>query len=100
MGPAVGFSLWLCSTLSNPSPSASQIYFYWICRDTGAFAWFNDLLASLEQKMAESGKANFLTYRLFLTGWNNSIVSQAQAATAARGGHRVAKLGRAIMTWL
>uniref|UniRef100_A0A8D2PST5 NADPH oxidase 1 n=1 Tax=Zosterops lateralis melanops TaxID=1220523 RepID=A0A8D2PST5_ZOSLA len=75
MGPAVGFSLWLCSTLSNPSPPASQIYFYWLCRDTGAFAWFNDLLASLEQKMAESGKADFLTYRLFLTGWNNSIAN-------------------------
>lgn len=94
MGPAVGFSLWLCSTLSNPSPPASQIYFYWLCRDTGAFAWFNDLLASLEQKMAESGKADFLTYRLFLTGWNNSIVSQPQAGLAARGGYRVAKLGR------
>lgn len=85
MGPAVGFSLQLCSTLSNPSPPASQIYFYWLCRDTGAFAWFNDLLASLEQKMAESGKADFLTYRLFLTGWNTSIVSRPRAGMAARG---------------
>lgn len=75
MGPAVGFSLQLCSTSSNPSPPASQIYFYWLCRDTRAFAWFKDLLASLEQKMAESGKADFLTYRLFLTGWNNSIAN-------------------------
>lgn len=50
--------------------------------------------------MAESGKADFLTYRLFLTGWNNSMVSQAQAGMAARGGHRVAKLDRASMTWL
>ncbi|XP_031450143.1 NADPH oxidase 1 isoform X1 [Phasianus colchicus] len=74
--------------ISHPSPApsqviflpyatASQIYFYWLCRDTGAFAWFNDLLASLEQKMAESGKADFLTYRLFLTGWDTSIANNA-----------------------
>lgn len=99
MGPTIGFSNWtsqsltyrilppllLCSTLSNPSPPASQIYFYWLCRDTGAFAWFNDLLASLEQKMAESGKADFLTYRLFLTGWNTSIVSWPRAGMTAKG---------------
>lgn len=51
--------------------------------------------------MAESGKADFLTYRLFLTGWDTSIVSQAQAGMAARGAHREAKLGnkgRANMT--
>ncbi|XP_042746672.1 NADPH oxidase 1 isoform X2 [Lagopus leucura] len=60
-----------------PHATASQIYFYWLCRDTGAFAWFNDLLASLEQKMAESGKADFLTYRLFLTGWDTSIANNA-----------------------
>lgn len=60
---------------ATPLSPASQIYFYWLCRDTGAFSWFNDLLASLEQKMAESGKADFLTYRLFLTGWDTSIVS-------------------------
>lgn len=78
----MGSSLGLCS---NPCPSASQIYFYWLCRDTGAFAWFNDLLASLEQKMAESGKAAFLTYRLFLTGWDTSIVSQPGAGLAATG---------------
>ncbi|TRZ05257.1 hypothetical protein HGM15179_021850, partial [Zosterops borbonicus] len=28
-----------------------KIYFYWLCQDTVAFAWFYDLLASLEQKM-------------------------------------------------
>lgn len=44
--------------------------------------------------MAESGKADFLTYRLFLTGWNNSIVSWPRAGMTARGTHRVAELGR------
>ena len=35
--------------------------------------------------MAESGKADFLTYRLFLTGWDTSIVSQPWAGMIARG---------------
>ncbi|NXY39290.1 NOX1 oxidase, partial [Pomatorhinus ruficollis] len=69
-------SIWYKFQQGDQTLKTKKIYFYWLCRDTGAFAWFNDLLASLEQKMAESGKADFLTYRLFLTGWNNSIVTQ------------------------
>ncbi|NXM55743.1 NOX1 oxidase, partial [Illadopsis cleaveri] len=65
-------SIWYKFQQGDQTLKTKKIYFYWLCRDTGAFAWFNDLLASLEQKMAESGKADFLTYRLFLTGWNNS----------------------------
>ncbi|NXR41127.1 NOX1 oxidase, partial [Zosterops hypoxanthus] len=68
-------SIWYKFQHSDQALKIKKIYFYWLCRDTGAFAWFNDLLASLEQKMAESGKADFLTYRLFLTGWNNSIAN-------------------------
>ena len=41
----------------------------------GAFVWFNDLLASLEQDMEELGKVGFLNYRLFLTGWDSNFVS-------------------------
>lgn len=44
--------------------------------------------------MAESGKADFLTYRLFLTGWDTSIVSRPRAGMTARGGHGVAEAGR------
>uniref|UniRef100_A0A672VDL9 NADPH oxidase 1 n=1 Tax=Strigops habroptila TaxID=2489341 RepID=A0A672VDL9_STRHB len=68
-------SLWYKFQQGDQTLKTKKIYFYWLCRDTGAFAWFNDLLASLEQKMAESGKADFLTYRLFLTGWNTSIAN-------------------------
>uniref|UniRef100_A0A8C0ENX6 NADPH oxidase 1 n=1 Tax=Bubo bubo TaxID=30461 RepID=A0A8C0ENX6_BUBBB len=68
-------SIWYKFQQADQTLKTKKIYFYWLCRDTGAFAWFNDLLASLEQKMAESGKADFLTYRLFLTGWDTSIAN-------------------------
>uniref|UniRef100_A0A8B9C2P0 NADPH oxidase 1 n=1 Tax=Anser brachyrhynchus TaxID=132585 RepID=A0A8B9C2P0_9AVES len=70
-------SIWYKFQQADQTLKTKKIYFYWLCRDTGAFAWFNDLLASLEQKMAESGKADFLTYRLFLTGWDTSIANNA-----------------------
>uniref|UniRef100_A0A8B9FR53 FAD-binding FR-type domain-containing protein n=1 Tax=Amazona collaria TaxID=241587 RepID=A0A8B9FR53_9PSIT len=66
-------SIWYKFQQGDQTLKTKKIYFYWLCRDTEAFAWFNDLLASLEQRMAESGKADFLTYRLFLTGWDTSI---------------------------
>ncbi|XP_064933553.1 NADPH oxidase 1 isoform X1 [Columba livia] len=68
-------SIWYKFQQDDQTLKTKKIYFYWLCRDTEAFTWFNDLLASLEQKMAESGKADFLTYRLFLTGWNTSIAN-------------------------
>lgn len=51
-----------------------QVYFYWLCRDTHAFEWFTDLLQSLEEQMSEQGKLNFLSYHLFLTGWDDNQV--------------------------
>lgn len=51
-----------------------QIYFYWLCRETHAFEWFADLLQVLEAEMEERGMGNFLTYKLYLTGWDKSHV--------------------------
>ncbi|XP_040428855.1 NADPH oxidase 1 isoform X2 [Cygnus olor] len=84
-------SIWYKFQQADQTLKTKKIYFYWLCRDTGAFAWFNDLLTSLEQKMAESGKADFLTYRLFLTGWDTSIVSWLWVGTTARRGRLVAE---------
>ncbi|XP_067405860.1 NADPH oxidase 1 isoform X2 [Emydura macquarii macquarii] len=70
-------SIWYKFQHADQHLKTKKIYFYWLCRDTGAFAWFNDLLASLEQEMEESGKAGFLNYRLFLTGWDNSFAGHA-----------------------
>ncbi|XP_074059367.1 NADPH oxidase 1 isoform X2 [Macrotis lagotis] len=70
-------SIWYKFRHADHTLKTKTIYFYWICRDTGAFAWFNDLLASLEREMEEYGKMGFLTYRLFLTGWDNNIAGHA-----------------------
>ncbi|KAJ6667615.1 hypothetical protein lerEdw1_016736 [Lerista edwardsae] len=49
-----------------------KIYFYWLCRDTHAFEWFADLLQSLETQMQEKNNAEFLSYNIYLTGWDES----------------------------
>ncbi|XP_036624858.1 NADPH oxidase 3 [Trichosurus vulpecula] len=49
-----------------------KVYFYWICRAPCAFEWFADLLFLLETQMAEKGKTNFLSYHIFLTGWDEN----------------------------
>lgn len=63
-------------SLFNTPASASwfQIYFYWLCRETHAFEWFADLLQVLEKEMEERGMGDFLTYKLYLTGWDQSHV--------------------------
>ncbi|XP_012890539.1 PREDICTED: NADPH oxidase 1 isoform X2 [Dipodomys ordii] len=70
-------SIWYKFQHEDHKLKTQKIYFYWICRETGAFAWFNDLLTSLEQEMEELGKVDFLNYRLFLTGWDNNIAGHA-----------------------
>ncbi|XP_010826751.1 PREDICTED: cytochrome b-245 heavy chain, partial [Bison bison bison] len=50
----------------------SQIYFYWLCRDTHAFEWFADLLQLLETQMQEKNNTDFLSYNICLTGWDES----------------------------
>lgn len=63
-------------SLFNMPASASwfQIYFYWLCRETHAFEWFADLLQVLEKEMEERGMGDFLTYKLYLTKWDQSHV--------------------------
>eukprot|EP00732_Lithocolla_globosa_P003817 Lithocolla_globosa_v1_NODE_3219_length_1729_cov_6.909797.p1 type:complete len:556 gc:universal NODE_3219_length_1729_cov_6.909797:1671-4(-) len=41
-----------------------RVYFFWICRDTYAFEWFQDLLAALEIEDTQ----NFLQIQMYLTG--------------------------------
>ncbi|XP_036264119.1 cytochrome b-245 heavy chain [Pipistrellus kuhlii] len=49
-----------------------KIYFYWLCRDTHAFEWFADLLQLLETQMQERNNPGFLSYNIYLTGWDES----------------------------
>uniref|UniRef100_A0A4W5PH26 NADPH oxidase 1 n=1 Tax=Hucho hucho TaxID=62062 RepID=A0A4W5PH26_9TELE len=65
-------SIWYKFKDSNPKLRTRKIYFYWLCRETHAFEWFADLLQLLEREMEERGMGNFLTYKLYLTGWDQS----------------------------
>ncbi|CAN9515137.1 unnamed protein product [Ophioblennius macclurei] len=67
-------SIWYKFKNSNPNLRTRKIYFYWLCRETYAFEWFADLLQGLEREMEERGLGDFLTYKLFLTGWDQSLV--------------------------
>ncbi|XP_073485057.1 NADPH oxidase 3 [Aquarana catesbeiana] len=67
-------SIWYDSCDPNRAMKLEKVYFYWLCRDTHAFEWFADLLQSLEEQMSEQGKFNFLSYHLFLTGWDDNQV--------------------------
>ncbi|MFT7802180.1 cytochrome b-245 heavy chain-like isoform X1 [Arapaima gigas] len=65
-------SIWYKFKESNPKLRTKKIYFYWLCRETQAFEWFADLLQVLEKEMEERGMGDFLTYKLFLTGWDEN----------------------------
>ncbi|XP_054453069.1 NADPH oxidase 1 [Anoplopoma fimbria] len=70
-------SIWYKFKISNPKLRTRKIYFYWLCRETHAFEWFADLLQSLEREMEERGMVDFLTYKLYLTGWDQSHATHA-----------------------
>ncbi|KAM4662246.1 NADPH oxidase 1 [Discoglossus pictus] len=70
-------SIWYKFQNEDQRLKTKKIYFYWICRETGAFAWFADLLRSLEQEMIGSRKDGFLNYKLFLTQWDSSLAGHA-----------------------
>ncbi|XP_062980594.1 NADPH oxidase 3 [Elgaria multicarinata webbii] len=65
-------SIWYKCCNLNTELRLEKVYFYWICRDPSAFEWFADLLCLLEAQMAQKGKAHFLSYHIFLTGWDES----------------------------
>ncbi|TRY56898.1 hypothetical protein DNTS_031024 [Danionella cerebrum] len=70
-------SIWYKFKDSDPSLQTKRIYFYWLCRETNAFEWFADLLQVLEREMEERGMRDFLTYKLYLTGWDQSHADHA-----------------------
>uniref|UniRef100_A0A3B3U5F9 NADPH oxidase 1 n=1 Tax=Poecilia latipinna TaxID=48699 RepID=A0A3B3U5F9_9TELE len=68
-------SIWYKFKDNDPNLKTRKIYFYWLCRETHAFEWFADLLKAQEKEMEERGMGDFLTYKLFLTGWDQSHVN-------------------------
>ncbi|XP_044061023.1 NADPH oxidase 1 [Siniperca chuatsi] len=71
-------SIWYKFKVSSPKLRTRKIYFYWLCRETHAFEWFADLLQVLEKEMEERGMGDFLTYKLYLTGWDQSHATHAK----------------------
>ncbi|KAM6185737.1 NADPH oxidase 3 [Rhynchocyon petersi] len=65
-------SIWYQRCERQTKLKLSKVYFYWICRDAKAFEWFADLLLSLETQMSEGGSPHFLSYHIFLTGWDEN----------------------------
>ncbi|XP_048461426.1 cytochrome b-245 heavy chain-like isoform X2 [Rhincodon typus] len=65
-------SIWYKYEKSDAALLTKKIYFFWICRETQAFEWFADLLRSLEGQMEQLGKHDFLSYKLYLTGWDST----------------------------
>uniref|UniRef100_H3A6K7 NADPH oxidase 2 n=1 Tax=Latimeria chalumnae TaxID=7897 RepID=H3A6K7_LATCH len=65
-------SVWYKYCNNDTDLKLKKIYFYWICRETHAFEWFSDLLQSLEAQMQEKGNLDFLSYNIYLTGWDES----------------------------
>uniref|UniRef100_UPI00398EA13E cytochrome b-245 heavy chain n=1 Tax=Pristiophorus japonicus TaxID=55135 RepID=UPI00398EA13E len=65
-------SVWYKYTHSDPNLKLKKIHFYWLCRETSAFEWFADLLQSLESQMLERGNSDFLSYNIYLTGWDEN----------------------------
>ncbi|KAI5193887.1 Nadph Oxidase 3 [Manis pentadactyla] len=65
-------SIWYRCCESQTQLKLSKVYFYWICRDPRAFEWFADLLLSLETRLSERGRTHFLSYHIFLTGWDEN----------------------------
>ncbi|XP_072292785.1 NADPH oxidase 1 [Eucyclogobius newberryi] len=68
-------SIWYKFKESDPKLRTRKIYFYWLCRETNAFEWFADLLQVLEREMEERGMGHFLTYKLYLTGWDQTLAN-------------------------
>ncbi|XP_059841227.1 NADPH oxidase 3-like [Hypanus sabinus] len=64
-------SIWFKYSHQTVMTKVRRVYFYWICRDTHSFEWFADLLHSLEMQMMKIGKSQFLSYHIFLTGWDD-----------------------------
>ncbi|KAK2502908.1 hypothetical protein MC885_017945 [Smutsia gigantea] len=65
-------SIWYRCCESQTQLKLRKVYFYWICRDPKAFEWFADLLLSLETRLSERGRTHFLSYHIFLTGWDEN----------------------------
>ncbi|KAJ3110173.1 hypothetical protein HK100_003133 [Physocladia obscura] len=57
-------TIWYRSKQENNLNRLKKVYFIWVCRDKEAFEWFQDLLLTIEEDIAEG----FLEIRTYFTG--------------------------------
>lgn len=80
-------SIWYRVVNPNTVMKMRKCYFYWICRDTNAFEWFQDLLEALEAEDID----NFLEIHMFMTGGlkadqvRNVVLTNADGRDALTG---------------
>ncbi|KAG7109410.1 NADPH oxidase 1 like protein [Verticillium longisporum] len=64
-------NIWHLRQGPNPPTRLRRIDFVWVCKDTGAFEWFHNLLSSLETQSAEAASrpdgSGFLNIHTYLT---------------------------------
>jgi len=62
-------NIWHMRNSPNPPKRLRRIEFFWICRDTSSFEWFQALLSSLEQQSLGTGPQgqDFLRIHVYLT---------------------------------
>ncbi|KAL9949618.1 NADPH oxidase 4 [Verticillium nonalfalfae] len=64
-------NIWHLRRGPNPPTRLRRIDFVWVCKDTGAFEWFHNLLSSLETQSAEAASrpdgSGFLNIHTYLT---------------------------------
>ena len=89
-------SIWYRVINPNTVMKLRKVYFYWICRDTEAFEWFQDLLEALEAEDID----NFLEIHIYLTGGlkenqiRNIVANDASGQDAVTGLRSPTKYGR------
>ncbi|KAL5009510.1 hypothetical protein ScPMuIL_011815 [Solemya velum] len=77
-----------------------KVYLYWVCPDTNAFEWMQDLLQHFDQQMLERGNTDFLDYNIYLTrGWDsnqahNIVLNEEEGRDAVTGLQQKTHFGR------
>ncbi|GAA5864677.1 hypothetical protein JCM3774_006038 [Rhodotorula dairenensis] len=85
--------IWYCARDDNPSSpplKLRKVYFFWICRETTSFEWFQSLLQAIEEQDSE----NFIEIYTFMTGllenrqveniYTNDVGTDRDAVTGLR----------------
>ncbi|XP_072046498.1 NADPH oxidase 3-like [Amphiura filiformis] len=95
-------SIWYKVQRQDQDLKLQKVYFFWVCSDFGAFEWFQEMLAQVENDLTAIGKADFLEYHIYLSrGWDpdqakNIYLAEEQEIDAVTGLRQKTNYGRPI----